>query len=230
MDYRPFTTLLTHGIDTTAFQSPIYHTTPVEVAGNMAETVNEVQFADSDMYGPDVALNDDDNEIGLHGPHESTIQPYLHEFIIVFVENILIYSKSPVDHEQYLQTILQTLRDHKLYTKLKKREFWITSVHFLGHVINKNDILVDPQKVAAIMDWPQPTNVSEIRNFLDLADYYWRFVQDFLKIVSPLTLLTQKNTPFEWTDKQERCFHELKNRLVIAPILALLAEIEGFVN
>ena len=124
-------------------------------------------------------------------------KPYLDEFVIVFIDDILIYSKSPEDHEYHLRKVLQTLRNHKLYAKLKKCEFWITSVHFLGHVINKDGISVDPQKVAAIVDWPRPTNISEIRSFLGLAGYYRHFVQDFSKIASPLTQLTQKNTPFD---------------------------------
>ncbi|GMP87521.1 hypothetical protein CsSME_00039860 [Camellia sinensis var. sinensis] len=114
-------------------------------------------------------------------------KPYLDEFIIVFIDDILIYSKSPEAHEQHLRTVLQTLRDHKLYAKLKKCEFWITSVYFLSHVINKDGISVDPQKVATIVDWPRPTNVSEIRSFFGLAGYYRHFVQDFSKIASPLT-------------------------------------------
>ena len=112
---------------------------------------------------------------------------FLDEFIVVFIDDILIYSKSREEHENHLRIALQTLREKKLYAKFSKCEFWLNSVAFLGHVINKDGISVDPQKIEAIVDWPKPTNVTKVRSFLGLAGYYRRFVKDFVKLAMPLT-------------------------------------------
>jgi len=101
----------------------------------------------------------------------------------VFIDNILIYSKSRNDHEQHLRMTLQTLSEKQLYGKFKKCEFWLEKIAFSGHVIDKNGIFVDPHKIEAIIDWPSPTNVTEICNFMGLAGYYRVFVKDFSKIV-----------------------------------------------
>ena len=122
---------------------------------------------------------------------------YLDEFVVVFIDDILIYSKDRLEHEHHLRTVLQILRERKLFAKLKKCEFWLDEVVFLGHVINKEGILVDPQKIEAIVNWPTPTNVTEVRSFMGLAGYYRRFVKDFSKIAVPLTQLTRKGQPFE---------------------------------
>jgi len=124
---------------------------------------------------------------------------------------------------------MQTLREHQLYAKLKKCEFWLEEIVFLGHVVSKEGIKVDPQKVKAIMDLPRPTNVTEIRNFLRLAGYYRRFIKDFSKISSPLTNLLKKVVKFEWSSKCEEAFQELKNRLTSAPILTLPVEGEEYI-
>ena len=106
--------------------------------------------------------------------------------------------------------VLKTLTDHKLCAKFKKCEFWIEKVHFLGHVVSKEGISVDPTKVAAAVDWPRPTNINEVRSFLGMAGYYRRFVKDFSKIALPLTQLLQKDHKFEWTDDCEGSFQGLK--------------------
>ena len=133
-------------------------------------------------------------------------KPYLDNFIVVFIDDILIYSKSIEEHEQHLRLALQTLREQKLYAKLSKCEFWLDHVMFLGHVVSKDGISVDPQKVEAVVNWPRPTNVTEVRSFLGLAGYYRRFVRDFSKIALPLTQLTQKGISFDWTDQRESAF------------------------
>ena len=133
-------------------------------------------------------------------------KPWLVQFVVVFIDDILVYSKSHVEHEQHLRTVLERLRQEKLYAKFKKCEFWLPSVTFLGHVISKDGVLVDPQKVEAVVNWPQPKSVTEIRNFLGLARYYRRFVEGFSKIASALTRLTQKNFKFEWTHECEKSF------------------------
>jgi len=109
-------------------------------------------------------------------------RPFLDKFIVVFIDDILIYSRNNEEHAQHLRLVLKTLREHKLYAKLKKCEFWLEQVVFLGHVVSKEGIKVDPQKIKAIVDWPRPTNVTEIRSFLGLAGYYRRFIKDFSKI------------------------------------------------
>ena len=155
-------------------------------------------------------------------------KPYLVYFIVVFIDDILIYSKSIEEHELHLRLALQTLREHKLYAKLSKCEFWLDHVMFLGHVVSKDGISIDPQKIEAVVNWPRPTNVTEVRSFLGLAGNYRRFVRDFSKIALPLTQLTQKGTPLDWTDQRESAFQEVKTRLVTAPVLSLPSGTDGY--
>ena len=148
-------------------------------------------------------------------------RPYLDRFVIVFIDDILVYSKSEKQHVRHLRLVLETLRREQLYAKFSKCEFWLEKVGFLGHVISADGVSVDPQKVEAVTNWKRPTNITEIRSFLGLAGYYRRFIQDFSKIASPLTRLTRKGVKFEWSDECEAGFQELKHRLTSAPILAL---------
>lgn len=153
---------------------------------------------------------------------------YLGNFVIVFIDDILIYSKDEGHHAEHLRMLLQTLREKKLYAKFKKCEFWLKSVVFLGHVVSGDGISVDPAKVEAVLNWPRPTTPTEVRSFLGLAGYYRRFIQDFSKIAMALTELTQKGEPFIWTNRREECFQELKKRLTTAPVLTLPDGTEGF--
>ena len=130
----------------------------------------------------------------------------LDKFVIVFIDDILIYSKSIQEHEQHLRMVLETLRRNRLYAKFTKCEFWLERVHFLGHVVSREGISVDPSKVEAVSTWPVPKNVTEIRSFLGLAGYYQRFVEGFSKIAAPLTALTRKGKKFEWTQKCKENF------------------------
>src|SRR6185312_3366676 len=116
--------------------------------------------------------------------------------------------------------VLQRLRDHQLYAKFSKCEFWLDSVKFLGHIISSEGISVDPTKVQEVMDWESPTSVHQIRSFLGLARYYRRFIPDFSRIAKPMTELLKKGVKFVWTDKCEEAFQTLKSRLAIAPVLA----------
>jgi hypothetical protein len=125
--------------------------------------------------------------------------------------------------------VLGILRKKKLFAKLKKCEFWLEKVLFLGHVISKDGVAVDPSKIEVVMNWKQPTNVSETRSFLGLVGYYQRFVECFSKLLGPLTVLTKKNAHFTWSNECEGCFQKLKRRLVSAPVLTLPRESEKFV-
>ncbi|KAI3807474.1 hypothetical protein L1987_23403 [Smallanthus sonchifolius] len=156
-------------------------------------------------------------------------KPYLDKFVIVFIDDILIYSRTKEEHEHHLKLILELLSNEKLYAKFSKCEFWIQEVHFLGHVINKNGIHVDPSKIEAIKNWEAPRTPTEVRQFLGLAGYYRRFIENFSKIALPLTTLTQKDKKFDWTVKQESAFQLLKQKLYSAPILSLPEGTDNFI-
>jgi len=106
---------------------------------------------------------------------------YLDKFFVVFIDDILIYSKNEEDHARHLRLVLDKLREHQLYAKFSKCEFWLREVAFLGHVLSEGGVAVDPNKVRDVLSWEQPKNVSEIRSFLGLAGYYRRFIKGFSK-------------------------------------------------
>jgi hypothetical protein len=135
---------------------------------------------------------------------------YLDESIMVFINDILVYSRSEEAHKEHLRLVLQKLRDHKIYAKLSKYEFWLKQVAFLGHVISKGRIFVDPSKVQCVLSWKAPTSVGDIRSFLGLARYYRRFIKGFSKISRPMTELLEMNKQFEWMPTFETSFQELK--------------------
>jgi hypothetical protein len=145
----------------------------------------------------------------------------LDKFVVVFIDNILVYSKSVEEHEQHLRVVLGKLRAHKLYAKFSKCEFWLEKISFLGHILTAEGVVVDPRKVETVSNWKQPTNVSEIRSFLGLAGYYRRFIEGFSKIARPMTELLKKENKFNWTESCEKSFQELKRRLTTAPVLTL---------
>ncbi|KAL0556761.1 hypothetical protein IC582_005277 [Cucumis melo] len=146
---------------------------------------------------------------------------FLDTFVIVFIDDILIYSKTEAEHEEHLRMVLQTLRDNKLYAKFSKCEFWLKQVSFLGHVVSKAGVSVDPAKIEAVTGWTRPSTVSEVRSFLVLAGYYRRFVENFSRIATPLTQLTRKGAPFVWSKACEDSFQNLKQKLVTAPVLTV---------
>ncbi|GJS21326.1 hypothetical protein Tco_0449958 [Tanacetum coccineum] len=156
-------------------------------------------------------------------------KPYLDKFVIVFIDDILIYSKNKEEHGEHLKTILNLLRSEMLYAKFSKCDFWLDSVQFLGHVIDRNGVHVDPAKIEAIKNWAAPTTPTEVRQFLGLAGYYRRFIKEFSLISKPLTKLTQKNKPYVWGDDEEEAFQTLKLKLCSAPILSLPEGSEDFV-
>ncbi|GJQ97843.1 putative reverse transcriptase domain-containing protein [Tanacetum coccineum] len=135
---------------------------------------------------------------------------YLDKFVIVFIDDILIYSHNKEEHANYLRIILELLRKEKLYAKFSKCDFWINIVQFLRHVIDSQGIHVDPAKIEAVKNWASPTTPIEIRQFLGLAGYYYGFIKDFSKIAKSLTELTQKNKKYIWGEDQESVFQLLK--------------------
>ncbi|GJS54849.1 putative reverse transcriptase domain-containing protein [Tanacetum coccineum] len=153
---------------------------------------------------------------------------FLDKFVIVFIDDILVFSKSKEEHEEHLRTVLQILRQEKLYAKFSKCEFWLSRVAFLGHIVSAEGITMDPAKVEAITKWPRPTSVTEVRSFLGLAGYYRRFVDGFSRLALPLTKLMRKGEKFVWNDEREKSFEELKQCLVSAPILTLPSGSGGF--
>ncbi|GJY26683.1 putative reverse transcriptase domain-containing protein [Tanacetum coccineum] len=167
---------------------------------------------------------------GIHGTLMNRVcKPYLDKFVIVFIDDILIYSKDEREHEEHLKTILELLKEEKLYAKFSKCEFWIPKVQFLGHVIDSRGIHVDPAKIESIKDWASPKTPTEIRQFLGLAGYYRRFIEGFSKIAKSMTKLTQKGIKFDWGEKEENAFQLIKQKLCSAPILALPEGSEDFV-
>ena len=156
-------------------------------------------------------------------------KPFLDKFVIVFIDDILVYSKSKEEHEEHLRKVLELLRREKLYAKLSKCEFWLREVQFLGHVISQEGIKVDPAKIEAISNWEPPKTPTEVRSFLGLAGYYRRFIDDFSRIAIPLTSLTRKNVKFEWTESRKKAFETLKEKLINAPVLTLPDGNEDFV-
>jgi hypothetical protein len=146
---------------------------------------------------------------------------YLDKFVVIFIDDILIFSKMEEEHEKHLRLVLEKLRLNKLYTKFGKCEFWITEVTFLGHVISAGGVSVDPSKVKDVLNWMPPTTASEIQSFLGLAGYYRRFIKDFSKIVKPMMKLLDKNKALEWTVECQASFEELRKRLTSAPVLVL---------
>ena len=145
--------------------------------------------------------------------------PYLDQFVVVFIDDILVYSKDAQEHEQHLRMVLQILREKLLLVKLSKWDFWLKEVSFLGHIVSAEGIRVDLTKIEAIANWKPPQNVTEVRSFLGLARYYRWFVKGFFVIASTLTKLLWKGVKFEWDDICQLSFDQLKKILVEALVL-----------
>jgi hypothetical protein len=150
----------------------------------------------------------------------SVFMPKLDKFVVVFIDGILMYSRSMEEHEEHLQIVLQWLQDHQLYAKFSKCEFSIKEVPFLGHVVSPEGITVDPGKVKEVLEWKLPTTVSEVQNFLRLAGYYCRFIPNFSMITKPITELLKKGNKYLWSEACDEAFKHLKRLLTTSPVLA----------
>jgi hypothetical protein len=149
----------------------------------------------------------------------SIFSQYLDKFVLVFIDDILVYSKMEEEHEEHLRIVLQTLRKHKLYAKFDKCDFYQKRIQYLGHVISEEGIAVDPEKIRAIMEWPIPKDVADIQSFMGITGYYHRFIEGFSKIAYPITSLQKKGTKFIWSQKCQDSFNKLKELLTTTPIL-----------
>ena len=143
---------------------------------------------------------------------------FLDIFGIVYLDDILIYSKTQEEHEIHIREVLQRLREYGLYAKLEKCSFDQCQVEFLGYIVSSNGIAMDPSKVQTIMDWQTPQSVRDVQCFLGFANFYRKFIKDYSKMVLPLTQLTQKNRPFVWSIETNSAFEGLKQVFTFVPI------------
>ena len=155
------------------------------------------------------------------GLMNDVLRPFSRKFVIVLLDDILVFSCSCHDHLQHLDHVLTALEEEQLYCKSVKCEFAATSMKFLGHIISENIIGPDPEKLQAIDSWSSPQTVTEIRHFLGFANYFGRFIKDYASIAQPLEVLTGKHARFTWDSAQQKAFNDLKQALTSAPVLCL---------
>ena len=141
-------------------------------------------------------------------------------FVAVYLDDILIFSKTPQEHLQHIETVLQVLKEQSLFCKLKKCEFNKPELRFVGHIVGAKGIRPDPEKISAVTDWPSPHNLHELRKFLGFTNYFRKFLQGYSQRTAPMTNLLRKNVPYEWTQACEESFKQLKADLTSAPVLA----------
>jgi hypothetical protein len=158
----------------------------------------------------------------FQGAMNVTLAPGLRKSVLVFFDDILIYSKTYAENLVHIELVLQWLQQDQWFVKLSKCKFAQRSVSYLGHIISKEGIATDPAKIQAVTSWPLPTSVKELRGFLGLAGYYTKFVRNFGLIAKPLTNLLKKDTLFVWLPEHSDAFDMLKQALSTAPVLALL--------
>jgi hypothetical protein len=153
---------------------------------------------------------------------QTIFQDMIGKFVFVYLDDILIFSKkNPEEHEKHLKMVLQRLEQHKFYAQLKKCHFALPEVEFLGHMVSKEGIRVDPKKVKIVQEWPKPAKLSDLRSFLGLSNYFRRFVHAYSTIARPLHALTRKDVPWQWTVPCDKAFQLLKDKLSPAPVLKM---------
>lgn len=148
-------------------------------------------------------------------------KPYLIKFVLVFFDDTLIYSKGEKEHVGHLDSVFQLLKQHTLVAKISKCKFAIKEVEYLGHIISKKGVSIDPIKIKAIQEWPKPATVKQLRGFLGLSRYYIRFIKSYASLSQPLKALLKKNVKFRWSDELQMSFYALKKELLSTPVLAL---------
>eukprot|EP00873_Tetraselmis_striata_P001628 jgi/Tetstr1/421892/TSEL_012792.t1 len=149
------------------------------------------------------------------------LSPYLGKFCVVYLDDVLIYSKTAEEHLEHIRLVLRELQRHHLHIKLSKCSFGRTSVEFLGHIVEAGQIKMDPRKVEAVQQWPVPKTVKDVRGFLGLAGYYRKFIHNFAAIAAPLHGLTKNQPEFVWTPRADAAFRALKDAMVRAPVLSI---------
>ncbi|CAI5474289.1 unnamed protein product [Closterium sp. Yama58-4] len=149
------------------------------------------------------------------------LRPLLDECVVVYLDDILIYSKNMKEHVEHLRKVFEILRKNKFYVKLSKSDFALKKVQFLGHMVSAEGVHVDPRKIEAVKKWKVPENVKELQQFLGFANYYNRFVPQYAKIAAPLTDLLKKDTPFKWGAPHQQAMEQLQTALTTAPVLIL---------
>lgn len=149
------------------------------------------------------------------------LMPECRDFVVIYLDDIMIYSKSEEEHREHVKTVLRALRKHQLYAVLWKCQFFRREIDYLGHHVDRHGVTVEPDKISAIKEWPVPTTVTKVRSFLGLANFYRRFVKNFSAIAAPLTDLTKDRDPFRWAAVEEAAFQELKDRLTSQPVMII---------
>ena len=149
----------------------------------------------------------------------NVLRKNLDKFVVVYLDDILIFSETEEEHQKHVHEVLQTLQDAKLLVDPEKSIFHVQEVEFLGHIIRPNEVHMSPDKISAITEWPTPKTVKDVQSFVGLANYYRRFIKDFGKLAGPMTDLTRKDAKFEWTTKCQTAFEEIKNRVTSKPVL-----------
>ena len=152
---------------------------------------------------------------------QDIFRPFLDDFVLVFFDDILVYSKSEEEHEEHVKKVLQLLREHQLFAKWRKCTFCTRQIEYLGSIVSEEGISVDPTKIKDIIEWPRPTSVSEIRGFLGISRWYRTFLRNYVLIATPLTNLLRKGSKINWETQHEESFEELKTYVTSTPCLKL---------
>jgi len=155
----------------------------------------------------------------FQGMMNDLFREYLDDFVNVYIDDIVIFSKSRKEHLEHLHKVLEILRRNKLYGKLSKCEFFKRDMEFLGHIVSQEGIKVDPKKTKVVEEWLTPKTIHDVRSFLGMTNYYRKFIQDYAQIIGPLTKLLRKDVNWEWKHDQKKAFAQLKNKLISAPVL-----------
>ena len=147
------------------------------------------------------------------------LKDYLDDFVVVFLDDILIYSKTPEDHAEHLRKVLEKLRQHRLYAKASKCQMAVQKIEFLGQMVSPKGMCPVDEKLRAVREWGRPKSLKDVRSFLGFANYYRRYVRNFAEIANPLTMLTRKDVQWQWGPTQRMAFRQLKEALCTAPFL-----------